>query len=113
LAVVLDLHSIAVVGWSIRGSMEATLVLDALTMAVWRRRPKGSVITQLDQGSFGSDEFSRWRKGKCLSPNMSRRGNYWNNAVAESFCSNLKSEKIKKKIYKTRQEAVSEVYELY
>jgi putative transposase len=112
LAVVLDLHSRAVVGWSMRGSMETTLVLDALTMAVWRRRPKGSVIIHSDQGSqFGSDEFSRWCKENRLSPSMSRRGNCWDNAVAESFFSNLKSEKIKKRIYKTRQEARSEVFE--
>jgi putative transposase len=51
LAVVLDLHSRAVVGWSMRGNMETTLALDALTMAVWRRRPKGSVIIHSDQGS--------------------------------------------------------------
>ena len=85
--------------WSMRGSMETTLVLDALAMAVWRRRPKGSVIIHSDQGSqFGSDEFSRWCKENRLSPSMSRRGNCWDNAVAESFFSNLKSEKIKKRI---------------
>jgi putative transposase len=66
---VLDLHSRAVVGWSMRGSMETTLVLDALTMAVWRRRPKGSVIIHSDQGSqFGSDEFSRWCKEEPFKP---------------------------------------------
>jgi putative transposase len=75
-----------------RGSMETTLVLDALTMAVWRRRPKGSEIIHSDQGSqFGSDEFSRWCKKNRLSPSMSQRGNCWDNAVAESFFSNLKS----------------------
>ena len=87
-------------------------VLDALTLAVWRRRPKGSVIIHSDQGSqFGSDEFSLWCNENRLSPIMSRKGNCWDNAVAESFLSNLKSEKIKKKIYKTRQEAGSEVFE--
>ena len=79
---------------------------------VWRRRPKGSVIIHSDQGSqLGSDEFSRWCKENRLSPSMSRRGNCWDNAVAESFFSNLKSEKIKKRIYQTRQEARSEVFE--
>ncbi len=59
LAVVLGLHSRAVVGWSMRGSMKTTLVLDTLTTAVWRRRAKGSVIIHSDQRSqFGSDEFS-------------------------------------------------------
>ena len=86
LAVVLDLHSRAVVGLSMQGSMETTLVLDALIMAVWRRRPKGSVIIHSDQGSqFGSDEFSRCCKENRLSPSMSRRGNCGYNAVAESL----------------------------
>jgi putative transposase len=79
-------------------------VLDALIMAVWRRKPKDSVIIHSDQGTqFGSDEFNRWCKDNRLSPSMSRRGNCWDNAVAESFFSNLKSEKIKKRIRKLPQ----------
>ena len=59
LAVLLDLHSRAVVSWSIQGSIGTNLVLDALTMAVLRHRPKGSVITHSDQGSqFGIDELA-------------------------------------------------------
>jgi putative transposase len=112
LAAVLDLHSRAVVGWSMGSRMQTSLVLDALTMAVWRRRPKESVIIHSDQGSqFGSDEFSRWCKDNRLSPSMSRRGNCWDNAVAESFFSNLKSEQIKKRIYQTRAEAKSEIFD--
>jgi len=112
LAVVLDLHSRAVVGWSMGPRMQTSLVLDALTMAVWRRRPKESVIIHSDQGSqFGSDEFNRWCKDNRLSPSMSRRGNCWDNAVAESFFSNLKSEQIKKRIYSTRAEAKSEIFD--
>jgi putative transposase len=103
LAALLDLHSRAVVGLSMGSRMQTSLVLDALTMAVWRRKPKDSVIIHSDQGSqFGSDEFTRWCKDNRLSPSMSRRGNYWDNAVAESFFSNLKSEQIKKRIYNTR-----------
>jgi len=112
LAVVLDLHSRAVVGWSMGPRMQTSLVLDALMMAVWRRRPKASVIIHSDQGSqFGSDEFNRWCKDNQLSPSMSRRGNCWDNAVAESFFSNLKSEQIKKRIYSTRAEAKSDIFE--
>ena len=112
LAAVLDLHSRAVVGWSMGSRIQTSLVLDALTMAVWRRKPKGSVIIHSDQGSqFGSDEFTRWCKDNRLSPSMSRRGNCWDNAVAESFFSNLKSEQIKKRIYNTREEARSEVFD--
>jgi putative transposase len=112
LAAVLDLHSRAVVGWSMGARMQTSLVLDALTMAVWRRKPKDSVIIHSDQGSqFGSDEFNRWCKDNRLSPSMSRRGNCWDNAVAESFFSSLKSEQIKKRIYQTRAEAKSEIFD--
>ncbi len=118
LAAVLDLHSRAVVGWSMESRMQTGLVLDGLTMAVWRRRPKDSVIIQSDQGSqFGSDEFNRCCKDNRLSSSMSRRGNCWadlgfcHNAVAESFFSNLKSERIKRLIYSTRSEAKAEIFD--
>jgi putative transposase len=92
--------------------METRLALDALTMAVWRRKPKNGLIIHSDQGSqFGSDEFARWCKDIRLSPSMSRRGNCWDNAVAESFFSSLKSELIKKKIYTSRSVAKSEIFE--
>ncbi len=109
---VLDLHSRAVVGWSMGSHMRTSLVLDALTMAVWRRKPQDSVIIHTDQGSqFGSDEFNRWCKDNRLSPSMSRKGNCWDNAVAESFFSSLKSERVKKRIYQTRAEAKSEIFD--
>ena len=112
LAAVLDLHSRAVVGWSMGSRMQTSLVLDALTMAVWRRKPRDSVIIHSDQGSqFGSDEFTRWCKDNRLSPSMSRRGNCWDNAVAESFFSNLKSERIKRQIYQTRAQAKSDIFD--
>jgi len=92
--------------------MQTSLVLDALTMAVWRRKPRNSVIIQSNQGSqFGSDEFTRWCKDNRLSPSMSLRGNCWDNAVAESFFSNLKSERIKRQIYQTRAQAKSDIFD--
>jgi putative transposase len=92
--------------------METRLILDALTMAVWRRKPKNSVIIHSDQGSqFGSDAFNRWCKDNDLSPSMSWRGNCWDNAVVESFSTSLKSELIKKRIYPTRAQAKSEIFE--
>lgn len=91
--------------------MATELVLDALTMAVWRRCPKAPVMIHSDQGSqFGSDDFVRWCKDNHLVPSMSRRGNCWDNAVAESFLSSLKKERSKRRIYATRQEAKSEVF---
>jgi putative transposase len=112
LAVVLDLYSRRVVGWSMQPSMATELVLDALTMAVWRRRPKNPVMIHSDQGSqFGSDDFNRWCKDNALVPSMSRRANCWDNAVAESFFSSLKKERIKRRIYTSRQQAKSDVFD--
>lgn len=112
LTVVIDLYSRAVVGWSMKSTMATELVLDALMMAVWRRRPQTPVMIHSDQGSqFGSDEFNRWCKDNQLMPSMSRRGNCWDNAVAESFFSSLKKERIKRHIYATRQEAKSDVFD--
>ena len=112
MAVVIDLYSRNVVGWSMKPTMATEIVLDALLMAVWRRKPKRPVIIHSDQGSqFGSDDFTRWCKDNNLVPSMSRRGNCYDNAVAESFFSNLKKERVKRKIYTTREEAKSEIFE--
>jgi putative transposase len=112
LAVVIDLYSRAVVGWSMKPTMATELALDALMMAVWRRKPKQPVIIHSDQGSqFGSDDFTRWCKDNRLTPSMSRRGNCYDNAVVESFFSSLKKERIKRKIYPTREEAKTEILE--
>jgi putative transposase len=112
LAVVIDLYSRAVIGWSMKATMATELVLDAMTMAVWRRRPKQPVIIHSDQGSqFGSDDFTRWCKDQQLVPSMSRRGNCYDNAVVESFFSSLKKERIKRRIFASRQEARSEVFD--
>ena len=112
LAVVIDLHSRKVVGWSMRPSLSRELVLDALLMAVWRRKPQQSVIVHSDQGSqYGSDDWKRFCQSHSLQPSMSRRGNCWDNAVAESFFSSLKKERIRKRIYKTRDLARAEVFD--
>ena len=112
LTVVIDLYSRAVVGWSMNATMATELVLNALMMAVWRRRPKAPVMIHSDQGSqFGSDDFNRWCKDNHLVPSMSRRSNCWDNAVAESFFSSLKKERIKRHIYATRQDAKSDVFD--
>lgn len=112
LAVVIDLFSRSVVGWSMKSTIANELALDALMMAVWRRRPRGSVIIHSDQGSqLGSDDFTRWCRAHQLVPSMSRRGNCWDNAVAEPFFSSLKKERIKRHIYATREEAKSDVFD--
>ena len=112
LAVVVDLYSRKVVGWSMKPTLARELVLDALVMAIWRRRPQSRVMIHSDQGSqYGSDDWLRFLKANNLEPSMSRRGNCWDNAVAESFFSSLKKERIKKRIYKTRDLARADVFD--
>jgi putative transposase len=112
LTVVIDLYSRLVVGWSMSSSMATELVLDALMMAVWRRRPETPVMIHSDQGSqFGSDDFNRWCKDNRLVPSTSRRGNCWDNAVAESFFSSRKKGRVKRRIYATREGARSDAFD--
>jgi len=109
LAVVMDLYSRRIVGWSTRATLHRELVLDAVLMAVRRRRPHGTLIHS-DQGTqFGSDAWRRFCKTNHMELSMSRRGNCWDNAVAESFFSSLKKEKIKKQIYRDRDIATKEI----
>ena len=112
LAVVMDLHSRMIIGWSMQPTLVRDLVLDALLMAVWRRKPKQSVIMHSDQGSqYGSDDWIRFCKSHKLDPSMSRRGNCWDNAVAESFFSSLKKERIRRNVYRTRDLAKADIFE--
>lgn len=91
LAVVIDLFSRRVVGWSMQPTLHRSLVVDALLMAVWRRRPRETVLVHSDQGSqYGSDDWHRFCRTHHLDPSMSRRGNCWDNAVAESFFSSCR-----------------------
>lgn len=112
LAAVVDLYSRKIVGWSMKPTLNRELALDALLMAVWRRKPAEQVIVHSDQGSqYGSDDFKRFCREHNLLPSMSRRGNCWDNAVAESFFSSLKKERIRKRIYKTRDIARADVFD--
>jgi putative transposase len=111
LAVVMDLFSRLIIGWATRPTIGRELVLDAILMAVRRRRPNRTIIHS-DQGSqYGSDDWRRFCRTNHLEPSMSRRGNCWDNAVAESFFSSLKKERIKKRIYKNRDIAHAEISE--
>lgn len=112
LAAVMDLFSRKIVGWSMKGRMTRDLVLDAILMAVWRRRPTDRVLVHSDQGSqYGSDEWHRFCRDHGLKPSMSRRGNCWDNAVAESFFSSLKKERVHRRIYPTRKEARADLFD--
>lgn len=88
------------------------LVLQALLMAVWRRKPKSKVLIHSDQGSqFTSIDWNSFLKQHNLEHSMSRRGNCHDNAVAENFFSLLKRERIRRKAYKTRVEARLDVFD--
>ncbi|EQA1680819.1 IS3 family transposase [Enterobacter roggenkampii] len=112
LAVVVDLFSRKIIGWSMQSRMTKDIVLNALLMAVWRCNPQKQVLVHSDQGSqYTSHEWQSFLKSHGLEGSMSRRGNCHDNAVAESFFQLLKRERIKKKIYGTREEARSDIFD--
>lgn len=112
LAVVMDLFSRKIVGWSMKSTLAKEIVLDALLMAVWRRSPSDEVIIHSDQGSqFSSDEWNRFCAEHNLVTSMSRRGNCYDNAAVESFFSSLKKEKIRRHIFITRNKAKAELFD--
>ncbi|EEQ0375576.1 IS3 family transposase [Salmonella enterica] len=112
LAVVVDLFSRKIIGWSMQSRMTKDIVLNALLMAVWRRNPQKQVLVHSDQGSqYTSHEWQSFLKSHGLEGSMSRRGNCHDNAVAESFFQLLKRERIKKKSYGTREEARSDIFD--
>ncbi len=109
LAVVMDLFSRKIVGWSAGPSSHRDLVLNAVQASARCRRPCGTLIHP-DQGSqYGSDAWRRFCRANRLEPSMSRRGNCWDNAVAESFFSSLKKERVKNQIYKNRELALIDI----
>lgn len=111
LAAVLDLFSRQVIGWSMGSRIDRELALNALLMAVYRRRPEAEVLVHSDQGSqFSSYDWQDFLKAHRLKPSMSRRGNCHDNAVAESFFQLLKRERIKRKVYADREEARQDVF---
>jgi putative transposase len=112
LAVVIDLFSRRVVGWSMQSRQTTDVVLQALLMAVWRRKPTSRVLIHSDQGSqFTSMNWSSFLKHHNLEHSMSRRGNCHDNAVAESFFNLLKRERIRRTTYTTRDEARQDVFD--
>ncbi len=112
LAVVMDRYSRRIMGWSMKFTLAKEIVLDALLMAVWRRKPEQDVIIHSDQGSqFSNDEWNRFCQTHGLLPSMSRRGNCYDNAVVESFFGSLKKEKIRRHIFKTRETARAEIFD--
>jgi len=95
-----------------KAEMTAILVADALIMAIWRRGKPDALLHHSDRGSqYQSEQFQKLMADNGVICSMSRSGNVWDNAAMESFFSSLKTEKIGKKIYRTRDEAKAEVFD--
>lgn len=112
LAIVLDLFNREVVGWSMDSRMTRKLVVDALNMAVDGKSPESGLLYHSDRGSqYASVEFQEILADQNISCSMSRKGNCYDNAVAESFFHTLKVECVHRKIYETRKQAKSDLFE--
>jgi transposase InsO family protein len=112
LAVVLDLCSRAMVGWSMADHMRAALVSQALAMAICQRRPAAGLIMHTDRGSqYGADSYQQLLMQHGIQPSMSRKGNCWDNAVAESFFHTLKTELIYVEDLDTHEQTQTAVFE--
>jgi putative transposase len=110
-ATVLDLFSRRIVGWSMDKNIDRHLVIRALMMAVWKRQPKATVLVHSDQGSqYSSADYVAFLQANNLKPSMSRRGNCHDNAVAESFFATFKKRVTQQKIYSTRDDAKTEIF---
>ena len=108
----LDLFSRQVNGWSMSSRIDSELAINALLMAVWRRSPKEKVIVHSDQWcQYSSHDWRDFLKEHNLAASMSRRGNCYDNAVAESFFQLLKRERIRRKTYSDREEARRDIFD--
>ena len=111
-AVVIDLFSRRVVGWSMSAEMTAKLVTDALVMAIWRRGKPDALLHHSDRGSqYTSKQFQKLMADHGIICSMSRSGNVWDNAAMESFFSSLKTERTARKTYRTRDQAKADVFD--
>lgn len=112
LATVMDLYSRKIVGWSMDTSMKATLVNNAITMAVWQRRPAKGLIWHTDRGSqYCSNSHREILKDHGVLQSMSRKGDCWDNATSESFFSILKKELVQLSNFTDQKQAAAAIFE--
>ena len=110
LAVVIDLYSRKIVGWAISSRMKASLATEALLMAYWRRKPGKGLIHHSDRGTqYAGKDYQKLLNAYGMICSMSRKGDCWDNAVAESFFHSLKTEWTSEIIYRTRNDGRSDV----
>lgn len=106
LAAVMDLYSRKIVGWSMRDDLEAPLVVDAISMAIARRKPKPGLVHHSDRGSqYTSIAMGRTLRDSKIMASMGSRGDPWDNASAESCISTIKNELVKRRTFQTRDQA--------
>lgn len=112
LAVVIDLYSRAVIGWSMNQRMNKALVCDALLMALFRRKFPKDVIVHSDRCSqYCSIRYQNLLQNNRLIGSMSRKGNCWDNAIVESFFHTLKVELVHTQQYATREQAKQSIFQ--
>lgn len=112
LAAILDLYSRTVVGWSMASRMTRRLVLDALEMAVGRRRPGPGLLHHSDRGSqYACGDYQKALQAYGMICSMSRKGDCWDNAPMESFFHTLKTELVHHRDYRTRGEAKADIFD--
>ncbi len=111
LATVIDLYSRKVVGWSMDDTMKVSLVNDALNMAIRHRKPKQGLVWHTDRGSqYASYSHKDLLEKYNITQSMSRKGNCWDNAVAESFFKSLKNELVYQTVFYTKKQAKQEIF---
>ena len=112
LAIIIELHSRAIIGWSMDKRMKATLVCDALKMALQRKHFPKKVLVHSDRGSqYCSKQYRKLIKENHLVGSMSRKGNCWDNAISESFFHSLKIELVHQQCYLTRLMAKQSLFQ--
>ena len=112
LAFVLDVHSRRIVGWAMEGHLRTELVVDALRMAVWRRKPAPGLVHHSDRGvQYTALSFAERLKEVGIQPSMGRTGTALDNAMAESFVSTLKAELVGRLEFPTRRAARTAIFE--
>jgi transposase InsO family protein len=112
LAVLLDLYSRKVIGWSMSDRIDKRLALGALEMALLLRKPNEPVLHHTDRGAiYGSDDYVKKLSTHHFKSSMSRKGDCYDNAVAESFFSTLKNELVVGNVFESRERARTEVFD--
>ena len=112
LCVIIDLYSRAIIGWSMSDRQKSDLVIDALQMAIRHRKPKRSVLVHSDQGvQYTSDQYRELLHKHGMIQSMSRKGNCWDNAVAESFFHTLKTERTADEKYLNHNQARASIFD--